>query len=248
MSKLAVFGVVLGLGAIALGNVMHGGLFSTLVNLPALVIVFGGTLGAVLVQTPGGTLAGTAALVRRSVSGEPMDLRQRARQIADWSRLIRREGMLGLEKIAERQADPFIARGLALVADGAPTRTIREILEVELDQRLEKGLDAAGVFSSLGGYAPTIGLIGAVLGLIQVMGNLTDPGQLGPGIATAFVATIYGVAAANLLFLPVAERLKALVINEASSYAMIVDGLVALAEGEHPRVIETRLAGYLGRP
>ena len=244
MDRLALLGFVVGIGAIGFGNALEGGVMSALINLPALIIVLGGTLGAVILQTPFATLARAASMVRWLVTPPTHDLRQRAKQIGDFSRLARREGMLGLEKAAGKTADPFIARGLGLVVDGTAAATIRDILEVESECRLQRGLDAAAVFSSLGGYAPTIGLIGAVLGLMQVMGNLQAPGELGAGISAAFVATVYGVAAANLLFLPLAERLKTIVLSAANLDELIIDGLVSLAEGEHPKIIETRLASH----
>jgi len=247
VDRLAFAGVIIGVGAILAGNAMEGGNLSSLINLPALLIVFGGTLGAVVVQTPVSTLSRALAMVRWLVSPPRLDPRQRVVMISDWCKLARRDGMLGLEKIADTTKDPFVARSLGLVVDGTSPRTIREILETETQYRLERELDAAAVFASLGGYAPTIGLIGAVLGLMQVMGNLSDPDQLGPGIASAFVATVYGVAAANLLFLPLAERLKPLVLDGASLDDMVIDGVVSMAEGEHPKTIETRLDSYFVR-
>lgn len=244
MDRLALLGIILGVGAIVAGNALEGGYLASLINLPALLIVFGGTIGAVVVQTPVSTLLRALAMVRWLVNPPRVDVRQRAVMIGDWCRIVRRDGMLGLEKIADTTKDLFIARSLGLVVDRTSPRTIREILETETECRLERELDAAAVFASLGGYAPTIGLIGAVLGLMQVLGNLSEPDQLGPGIASAFVATVYGVAAANLLFLPLAERLKTLVLDSANLDDMIVDGVVSLAQGEHPRTIETRLASY----
>ena len=127
----------------------------------------------------------------------------------------------------------------------AEPHAIRRVLESELEARTDSDLAAAQVFRSMGGYSPTIGIIGAVLGLIQVMSNLADPNLLGPGIATAFVATIYGVGLANLLFLPIADRLRGLVIGVSNARAMTVEGLLAIAEGDHPKSIEVRLGGYL---
>ena len=155
----------------------------------------------------------------------------------------RREGLLGLENIMDATADPFHKKGLELVIDGVEPPTIRRLLESDSHIRVDYDLAAAHVFRSMGGYAPTIGILGAVIGLIQVMGNLADPQELGRGIATAFVATIYGVGFANLLFLPVAERLRSLVIRGANMDDLFIEGMMAIAEGEHPRSIELRLRG-----
>ncbi len=247
MDRLAWAGILIGVGAIVAGNALEGGYLSSLINLPALLIVFGGTFGAVVVQTPVSTLSRAFSMARWLFYPPRLDPHKRASMVGDWCKIARRDGMLGLEKIADSTKDPFIARGLGLVVDGTPARTIREILEIQTQRKLERELDAAAVFASLGGYAPTIGLIGAVLGLMQVLGNLSEPDQLGPGIASAFVATVYGVAVANLLFLPLAERLKMLVLDDANLDDMLIDGVVSLAQGEHPRTIETRLASYFER-
>ena len=165
--------------------------------------------------------------------------------MTSWSRVARREGLLGLENIADGVKDDFHRKGLELVIDGVEPGTIRRLLESDSRTRLEADLSAAQVFRSMGGYAPTIGILGAVIGLIQVMGNLADPDELGQGIATAFVATIYGVGFANLLFLPVADRIRSLVVRASNEDELYIEGLLAIAEGEHPRNIEVRLQGIV---
>ena len=167
------------------------------------------------------------------------------RKMSEWSKRSRKEGLLGLENVLEREPDGFTRKGLELLIDGSDPHNIRRVLENDLKSRTDSDLSAAQVYRAMGGYSPTIGIIGAVLGLIQVMGNLADPSQLGQGIATAFVATIYGIGLANLLFLPVADRLRALVVSQHDSGVVILEGLLAIAEGEHPRTIELRLEGYL---
>lgn len=166
-------------------------------------------------------------------------------RVVNWSLVSRKEGLLGLEASAEAEPDDYARKGLQLLVDGAEPATIRSILEVDLYNRETRDLQAAKVFESMGGYAPTIGIIGAVMGLIHVMGNLADPSQLGNGIAVAFVATIYGVASANLLLLPVAHKLKALAQRQAAYREMLLEGLLSIAEGENPRSIEMKLQGYL---
>lgn len=165
-------------------------------------------------------------------------------KLLNWSTTARREGLLGLENMLERETDPFARKGLELLIDGGEPQVIRHVMENELSARMQRDLAAAQVFKSMGGYSPTIGIIGAVMGLIHVMGNLADPAQLGSGIATAFVATIYGIGLANLVFLPVADRLASLVERDATYRSMTIEGILAIAEGEHPRSIELRLRGF----
>ena len=154
-------------------------------------------------------------------------------KIVAWSQLARKEGLLSLQNIAEAEQDLFSRNGLQMLADGGEPETIRGILEVEMSMTETRELAAAKVWEGFGGYSPTIGIIGAVMGLIHVMNNLADPAALGPGIAVAFVATIYGVGLANLFFLPTANKLKSIVNSQAQYREMIVDGLVAIAEGEN---------------
>jgi len=244
MDMLSMVGVMLALVAILGGNILEGGHTSSLVQLTAFVIVAGGTLGAVMVQTPMQTFVramGMASWVFVPVKLQPQET---AEKIVNWSNIARREGLLGLEVIAEEEEDLFARKGLQLLVDGGEPEVIRAILEVEIDNKEYKDIQAAKVFDGMGGYSPTIGIIGAVMGLIHVMNNLADPSKLGGGIATAFVATIYGVGFANLLFLPMANKLKGQVHNQTRFREMIVEGVISIAEGENPRNIETRLQGY----
>jgi chemotaxis protein MotA len=154
--------------------------------------------------------------------------------------------LLGLETLAESEPEPFARKGLQLLVDGSEPDTIRAIMEVDLNAREYSDIHAAKVFEGMGGYSPTIGIIGAVMGLIHVMNNLADPAKLGAGIAVAFVATIYGVGLANLFFLPMANKLKNIIHAQTQFREMIVEGIVSIAEGENPRNIETKLRGYIG--
>jgi len=153
--------------------------------------------------------------------------------------------LLGLESIADSEPDPYSRKGLQLLVDGAEPEAIRGILEVDFITQETRDIQAAKVYESMGGYAPTVGIIGAVMGLIHVMGNLADPNQLGSGIAVAFVATIYGVASANLILLPVANKLKAVAIRQSRYREMLLEGLLSIAEGENPRSIELKLQGFM---
>jgi len=174
-----------------------------------------------------------------------MNLSEQIDKVIYWSLLARKEGLLGLEDALPNEEDPFIKKGLQLLVDGNDPDAIRDILEMDMDAKESMGLQAAGLYEAMGGYAPTIGILGAVMGLIHVMQNLTNPELLGQGIATAFVATIYGVGSANLVFLPVANKLKARVLALTQAREMLVEGIISIAEGENPRNIKLKLGGYL---
>ena len=245
MALLSVVGLTVGFGAILLGQHLEGGHLSSLMNGPAILIVMGGTVGAVMLQSPLGTFVRAMHMTIWVFKPPEQRAAEAIERIVQWSQVARKEGLLGLETVAEEETDPFAQKGLQLLVDGSEPDTIRATLEVDLGARESRDLQAAKVFDGLGGYAPTVGIIGAVMGLIHVMGNLADPSKLGGGIAVAFVATIYGVALANLLFLPTANKLKS-VVNAQSQYReMMIEGIVAIAEGENPRNIEIRLLGYL---
>jgi chemotaxis protein MotA len=173
------------------------------------------------------------------------DLRGTIGKIVSWSEIARRDGLLGLEDEAEREPDLFVRKGMQLLVDGSEPGTIRAVLEVELDSREQAEAMAAKVFEGMGGYSPTVGILGAVMGLIHVMQNLADPSKLGGGIATAFVATIYGVGLANLFLLPFAAKLKTLSQRRAQFRELVIEGIVSIAEGENPRNIELKLMGFI---
>lgn len=245
MDILSVLGVIIGFAALLGGNFIEGGSIYSLLNGPAALIVIGGTFGAALLQTPKQSLK-RALKVLPWVFRPPLNpFKDGVAQIVSWAVAARKEGLLGLEHLADNEPDRFARKGLQLLVDGNEPEVIRRIMETELLIDEQRDQDAIKFYESMGGYAPTIGIIGAVMGLIHVMRNLADPEQLGPGIAIAFVATIYGVALANLLFLPVANKLR-MCINERSQYReLFIEGIIAIADGENPRSIEMKLNGYL---
>lgn len=242
---LTIFGLIIGVSAILIGQYLEGGVLETLINGPAALIVIGGTLGAVMLQSPMMVFVRAIKMLWWTISIPQYNSEEVIRKIINWSMIARREGLLGLENLEDSEQDLFSKKGLQLLIDGSEPDAIRTIMEVDIHTRENFDIQAARVFESMGGYSPTIGIIGAVLGLIQVMGNLSDPEKLGGGIAVAFVATIYGVALANLVLLPVANKLKSIVTSSAHFNEMIVEGLVSIAEGENPRNIETKLLGFI---
>lgn len=245
MDILSFIGVAIAFAAILGGNWLEGGHLDTLANGPALIIVVGGTIGAVLLQTPMHLFLRSMRMLGMVFMPPRRVLDETIAKLVEWSRVARKDGLLGLEEAALDEPDLFLRKGMQLLVDGNEPDEIRHALELELDSRERFDLQASKVLEAMGGYSPTIGIIGAVMGLIHVMQNLSDPSKLGSGIATAFVATIYGVGLANLFLLPMSGKLKAYVLQESHYREMVIEGLVAISEGENPRQIETRLQGFL---
>ena len=245
MDKISLFGLVIGLVAILGGQVLEGGHVGSLTQPTALLIVLGGTMGAVMLQSPYATFVRGVRMARWVWYPPVIDYLQLIKQIAGWSQLSRREGLLALENAMGQIKDDFARKGLQLLVDGAEPERLREVLEVEINTYEHELKMSARIWEAAGGYSPTIGILGAVLGLIHVMENLSDPSKLGAGIAVAFVATIYGVGLANLVFLPMSNKLKAHINRLLVQREMIVDGLVGIANGDNPRIIESRLRGYI---
>lgn len=248
MDFLSLAGVVMGFGAIVLTMTIDGGNLGSLVQLSAAIIVGGGTVGAVLVQTPPAIfLRGCKMLAW--VFLPPRDDRQElVRNILEWLRIARRQFILALDPVAEEQSDPFIRQGLRLVVDGIEAAQIRVVLEAMITTQEHEEMLASEMFEAMGGYAPTVGILGAVMGLITVMSHLEDPTKLGSGIATAFVATVYGVGAANLIFLPIGNKLKVLVRQRMRRLEMITEGMVGIAILDQPLQFEMRLRSLLDAP
>lgn len=245
MDFLTLIGVLLSIAAVLGGNLLEGGHNSSLIQLTAFVIVFGGTLGAILVQTPLQVFVRATKLSKWVFLPPKLAMPDTITKISSWSKIARREGLLGLQKNADKEKDPFVKKALLLLIDGREPEEIRKALEIETHSAASFDFNAAKVFEGMGGYSPTVGIIGAVLGLIHVMNNLSDPTLLGPGIAVAFVATIYGVGFANFLFLPIANKLKAIIDEFVHYREMVIDGITLIAEGENHRVIEATLRSYV---
>ncbi len=245
MDILSLIGLLVGFGAIIGGQYLEGGHIDTIMNAVALLIVLGGTLGAVMLQTPLGTFLRSVRILGWVFVPPKISAEATLDRILEWNQVARKEGLMRLESIAMDEEDLFSQKGLQLIADGAEPELIREIMEADLDIQESNDLACAKVYDAMGGYSPTIGIIGAVLGLIHVMGNLADPSSLGAGIAVAFVATIYGVALANLFFLPIGNKLKSIITYRSRVQMMLIEGLISVADGDNPRNIESRLQAYL---
>ena len=245
MDKISVAGLLLGIVAIIGGQLLEGGSVGSLSQPTALLIVLGGTVGAVMLQSPYATFVRGIKMMRWIWYPPVVNYQQLIKQVSGWSQVSRREGLLALEGVMTQLKDDFAKKGLQLLVDGAEPERLREVLEVQISTYEEEMRQSARIWEAAGGYSPTIGILGAVMGLIHVMENLSDPSKLGAGIAVAFVATIYGVGLANLVFLPMANKLKANINRLVVQREMIVDGLVGIANGDNPRIIESRLQGYI---
>ena len=245
MNMVSLGGTILAFVVIIVGTILKGSSIDALWNPAAFVIVFVGTAAALLVQTSSETLKRAMAMLPWVYRPPVDEARELVGRIVSWSEVSRRQGLLGLESGIERETDPFVRKGLQLLVDGTEPDAMRSVLEVEVLTREHSDLDAAKVFENAGAYSPTMGIIGAVMGLMAVMQNLADPSKLGHGIAAAFVATIYGIGLANLLMLPIASRLKSISRGRSQMREMLVEGLVSIAQGDNPRHIESKLQGYL---
>lgn len=245
MDLISIIGTVLAFLVLIIGTILKGSTVDALWNDGAFVIVIFGTTSALLLQNHGGVLRHALKMVKmvyRPPQHRPADLISR---VVGWSEISRRQGLLGLEPQIEAESDPFISKGLQLLVDGGEPEAIRSVMEVELETREAIDLAGAKVFESAGIFSPTMGILGAVMGLMAVMQNLADPSKLGHGIAAAFVSTIYGVGLANLFMLPMAARLKSMVHKQTRMHEILIEGLVSIAQGDNPRQIEARLQGYV---
>ncbi|SRR5579875_1045526 len=244
MDLLSTIGFLLGFLSVSMAMVLDGGSLIALLHFPAFMIVVGGTFGAIMLQTPPRVFLRAFRILPWVFFPPKTDDATLIDWILDWAQIARREGVLALEPIAKEEKDPFLRDALSLVIDGIPPPTIRAILENKLHGHEEHEMAAARVFEQMGGYAPTIGIIGAVLGLITTMAHLDDPASLGRGIATAFVATVYGVGSANLLYLPLANKLRTVIRHGMRREEIIMEGLLGIATAEPRLHLGMRLASY----
>ena len=237
--------MVLAVCAIVVGAVLKGAGVMALVSAAAFMIVVVGTLAAICVQTPLNVMKHALSILPWVLRPPPLQAEHLIRKMVEWSNIARKQGLLGLEPLLEQERDDFVRKALQLVVDGSEPDAIRSVMEVELNTREHADNLGARVFEGMGIYSPTLGIIGAVLGLMAVLQNLADPSKLGHGIAAAFTATVYGIGLANLFFLPIAAKLKVTIQAQTQVREMIIEGMLSIAQGENPRSIESKLQGYL---
>ena len=239
-------GIVLALGGIIGGLLLEGGAIADIAQYTAAIIVLGGTIGAVMIATPLPVVLGAMGKLINVFFGETHTPDATIEEIINYATKARKSGLVSLEQDAEAAADPFLRKALRLAVDGTDLQEIRKMMELEISIEEQHIESQAKVFESAGGYAPTIGIIGAVLGLIQVMKHLEDIKEVGHGIAVAFVATVYGVGVANIFFLPAANKIKAGAQQEAMLKELILEGVIGIVEGLNPKLIRSKLEAYAG--
>ncbi len=237
-------GIIVALGAILGGLVLEGGKIADVAQVTAAMIVLGGTLGAVMVATPMKVLKGSLKRMLGVVNDPVPPIGDVLEEVIEYATQARKNGLVSLERAAGEVADPFLRKGLMLAVDGCDLQEIRAMLELEIDMEEGRAEAEAKVFEGAGGYAPTIGIIGAVMGLIQVMKNLADIEEVGHGIAVAFVATVYGVGLSNLLFLPMAQKIKARAHAETKRRTLIAEGIAGIVEGLNPKLLRSKLEAF----
>src|SRR4029078_9917592 len=245
MDILSFIGLCLAPSRSLIGAILKGAGVKALLSAAAFMIVVVGTIAAICVQTPLPVMKHAIRILPWVFKPPSVARRDLIKKMVDWSNIARKQGLLGLEPAIDNEPDDFVRKGLQLVIDGSEPDQIRGILEVDLHVREQSDTRAAKVFEGMGIYSPTLGIIGAVLGLMAVMQNLADPSKLGHGIAAAFTATVYGIGLANLFFLPVAGKLKGIVAEQTQVREMVIEGVVSIVLGENPRAIESKLHGYL---
>ncbi len=246
MDFITIGGVVFAVGAILLGQALEGGEASSLMQLTAGIIVVGGTIGATAVSIPSADLHSVIHGLKIALKQKKIDLPALIAQLVEFASVARRDGVLALEQRLGEIDDPFMQRALSFIVDGVDANVTRSALDAEIDATFEHDQVGAKIFEAAGGFAPTVGILGAVLGLIHVMNNLSDPSKLGPGIAVAFVATVYGVSLANLVLLPLATKVKRKAQMERDRKILIAEGLLGIQDGLNPRVLEEKLRASAG--
>jgi chemotaxis protein MotA len=245
MDIATLIGLIAGFGAVIGGQILEGGHVSALIQPTAFLIVAGGTFGATFVSFPMSCLLKAAKESRKALFPSKVNHEAVIKDMIGYAAKARKNGLISLEQETHNIKDSFTKKGVAMVVDGIDPQKFREAMEIELNTFEEHAKVSAEVFDSAGGFAPTIGIIGAVLGLIQVMSNLADASKLGEGIAVAFVATIYGLMIANLVCIPLGTKLKHRIKEEMLLKEMIIEGLISIQNGENPHFIEQRLRSYL---
>lgn len=246
MDISSLLGIAVAIFGIVVGNAIEGGHFGSLIQLTAFLIVFGGTLGATMLANRMSDLRLGMELLGWGFRSDNDELRGRiANDIVETAELVRKQSVLVVESRVGGYKHPFMKKVFKLMIDGVEAAVLRDVFEKEMDIEEERLVGGAKVWADAGGYAPTVGILGAVLGLIHVMGNLTNTSELGAGIAVAFVATIYGVGSANLLFLPIASKIQRKVKAETLTKEMILEGAISIVSGMHPRLIREKMNGYL---
>ncbi|MBU3127765.1 flagellar motor protein [Clostridium tagluense] len=247
MNIYPVIFIIVSFGSLVAAFILEGGSPGMLVAETAAMIVFGGTIGSVGLGSSPKKLKNIPAMLKLIFTAKDKDLVEIVSYFKNLSFKTRKDGLLSIEAEITDALDPFIKKGLQLVVDGVDPQMVKTILEFELESTYERHKENAGIFEAAGGLAPTMGVIGTVMGLVQVLSNLSDPSVLGEKIAVAFIATLYGVGSANLLFLPISSRLKDLNNEEIKEKSLIIEAVLLMQEGANPNILAEKLKGFLDK-
>ena len=245
MKAATGIGIGLAMGGILLGAIMVGTSPAALINIPAIIIIFAGTAGATMAAVGMDRMKAVPGLYKRVLNAEPPDLKGRVTQLVSFAEMARRDGLLALDEHLEEIDDEFTRKGLQLVVDGTDPELVRDILDSEIEAMETRHKAGAETFKQAGGFGPTMGILGTVMGLIHVLGNLSQPETLGPAISGAFIATLLGVGAANVVFLPISSRLKDLSAEEVELRTLTVEGILSIQAGDNPRLVAEKLSSYV---
>jgi chemotaxis protein MotA len=241
----SAIGLVIGFVTIGLGATMEGSNVAAVLNPTALLIVLGGTFGATMAGTSFDAVKNIPSLYKKAFSSEPPDLNAKVSELVSYAEKARRDGLLALDEQLSEIEDPFTRKGLQLVVDGTDPELVAEVLDAENTAMRKRHIAAAQPFEKAGGFAPTMGIVGTVFGLVHVLQNLSAPETLGPSISAAFIATLVGVGSANVIFLPIANRLKQLSAEELHGRELVVEGILSIQSGDNPRVVQEKLITFV---
>lgn len=245
MDLATIIGFFIAWGAFFGSIALEGGDVKAFLNVSAIVLVFGGTFGATMMSFPLDAMMKLPQITKNAFMGGAMDLGKTIQLLVMFAERARREGLLALEEQARDIDDPFLQKGVQLAVDGTDPELVRAILETEIAYVQERHALGANIFATMGGFAPTLGVIGTVAGLVHMLANLSDPGAMGPAIASAFIATLFGVSSANLVYLPLANKLKSKSSVEILLREIMLEGILSIQAGDNPRVVEEKLKAFL---
>lgn len=245
MDLATIIGLVMCWGAFFGSIIMEGGELKAMINPSAMLLVFGGTLGATMISFPLSSIIGLPGVVLKAFKGKKEDPGTTIKMLVRFAEKARREGLLALEEEARSVDDVFLKKGIQLAIDGTDPELVREIMETEVAFLGTRHHEGANIFATMGGFSPTLGVIGTVAGLVHMLANLSDPGSMGPSIAAAFIATLYGVSSANLVFLPLSNKLKVSSAAEVLGREIVMEGILSIQAGDNPRIVEEKLKSFL---
>ncbi|GGH76440.1 chemotaxis protein MotA [Pullulanibacillus pueri] len=245
MDITTLLGIIIGIVSLILGFVLEGGKIGALIQLTAIIIVFGGTIGAVIIGTPFKKLKKVPFIIKYAFVDGKASPKETIDQLIDLSNISRREGLLALEGALHDSDNEFLKDGIQMIIDGGDAEMIQDIISRKIEKREERILSIAKVFEAAGGFAPTMGIIGTVMGLVHILGQLDDPQSLGPSIAVAFIATLYGVASANMIYLPLYNKVKARLNEEIMMMELQAEGLLSIQYGENSTILKSKLMAFL---